>query len=237
MRRRRLPALATGSARLQRRLSRPEDLQRRRDPVEIPLRRGHAAPAGRRLPTSRPVSSRRWSRPPAGALRVASIYLPNGNPVDSEKYPYKMKWMDRLYDYASERLKLEEALILAGDYNVIPAPADVHNPAAWIDDALFRPQTREKFRALTNLGLTDALRASSDRARALHLLGLSGRRLAEEQRHSHRPHPAVAAGGRPAHWRRHRQACARLGKAVGPRAGLRRYGLSPGARGLRPPPR
>ena len=59
-------------------------------------------------------------------------------------------------------LKLEEPLILAGDYNVIPAAADVHNPAAWIEDALFRPQTREKFRSITNLGLTDALRATTD---------------------------------------------------------------------------
>jgi exodeoxyribonuclease-3 len=101
---------------------------------------------------------------PGGALRVASIYLPNGNPVASDKYPYKLKWMDRLRDYAHERLKLEEQLVLAGDYNVIPAPADVHNPAAWVDDALFRPATRDKFRALVNLGLTDALRATSDAA-------------------------------------------------------------------------
>lgn len=97
-----------------------------------------------------------------GALRVASIYLPNGNPVQSEKYPYKIRWMDRLADYAGERLKLEEDLILAGDYNVIPAPEDVYDPKGWIEDALFRPQTREKFRALTNLGLTEAVRASSD---------------------------------------------------------------------------
>ncbi len=94
-----------------------------------------------------------------GVLRVASIYLPNGNPPDSEKYPYKIRWMERLSHYASQRLQLEEPLVLAGDYNVIPAPADVHNPAAWAGDALFLPQTRERFRALTNLGLTDAIRA------------------------------------------------------------------------------
>jgi exodeoxyribonuclease-3 len=99
---------------------------------------------------------------PDGAVRVASIYLPNGNPVASEKYPYKMNWMDRLYSYASQRLKLEEELVLAGDYNVIPAAEDVHNPAAWVEDALFRPPTREKFRALIHLGLTDAIRTVSD---------------------------------------------------------------------------
>jgi exodeoxyribonuclease-3 len=97
-----------------------------------------------------------------GSLRVASLYLPNGNPVDSDKYSFKLSWMDRLFKYVDERLKLEEPLILAGDYNVIPAPADVYDPPAWIDDALFRPQTREKFRALINLGLTDAVRATSD---------------------------------------------------------------------------
>jgi len=95
-------------------------------------------------------------------VRIASIYLPNGNPVESEKYPYKIRWMDRISHYVYEALKLEEPLVLAGDYNVIPAPADVHNPAAWIEDALFRPQTREKFRSITNLGLTDALRATTD---------------------------------------------------------------------------
>jgi exodeoxyribonuclease-3 len=97
-----------------------------------------------------------------GALRVASIYLPNGNPPHTDKYSYKLKWMDRLAHYAQERLQLEEPLILAGDYNVIPAPADVHNPALWANDALFLPQTREKFRSLLNLGLTDAIRATSD---------------------------------------------------------------------------
>jgi exodeoxyribonuclease-3 len=97
-----------------------------------------------------------------GALRVASIYLPNGNPPSTDKYTYKLRWMDRLFRYVQERLQLEEPLILAGDYNVIPTPADVHNPAVWTSDALFLPQTREKFRALTNLGLTDAIRAVSD---------------------------------------------------------------------------
>jgi exodeoxyribonuclease-3 len=97
-----------------------------------------------------------------GVVRVASIYLPNGNPPDTDKYSYKIKWMERLVGYADERLKLEEPLILAGDYNVIPTERDARNPAAWIGDALFLPRTRERFRTLMNLGLTDALRAGSD---------------------------------------------------------------------------
>jgi exodeoxyribonuclease-3 len=98
----------------------------------------------------------------SGVIRVACLYLPNGNPVASEKYPYKLKWMSRLIEYSRQRLKTEEPLVLAGDFNVIPAPADVHNPAAWVNDALFRPQTRESFQTLLGLGLTDALRAATD---------------------------------------------------------------------------
>jgi exodeoxyribonuclease-3 len=97
-----------------------------------------------------------------GVVRVACLYLPNGNPVDTEKYPYKLKWMSRLQEFTRARLKTEEPLILAGDFNVIPAPADVHNPAAWANDALFKAETRESFQALLGLGMTDALRAVTD---------------------------------------------------------------------------
>ena len=100
----------------------------------------------------------------SGALRIASLYLPNGNPPDTDKYPYKLKWMDRLTAYARGRLELEEPLILAGDFNVIPSPSDARVPEAWTGDALFLPPTREKFRSLVNLGFVDALRAVSDDA-------------------------------------------------------------------------
>lgn len=97
-----------------------------------------------------------------GVVRVACLYLPNGNPTPGDKYNYKLKWMDRLIKFSHERLKLEEPFVLAGDYNVIPAAEDVKRPEAWVNDALFLPQTREKFRSLINLGLTDAVRATSD---------------------------------------------------------------------------
>jgi exodeoxyribonuclease-3 len=99
-----------------------------------------------------------------GVVRVACLYLPNGNPPNTDKYPYKLEWMDRLIGYARGRLELEEPLILAGDFNVIPTAADARVPQAWTGDALFLPATREKFRALVNLGLTDAVRAVSDDA-------------------------------------------------------------------------
>jgi exodeoxyribonuclease III len=99
-----------------------------------------------------------------GVIRVASIYLPNGNPPGTEKYAYKLAFMDRLIAHAKALLQFEEPLILAGDYNVIPAARDCADPAAWIGDALFLPQTRARFRMLLNLGLTDALRATTDDA-------------------------------------------------------------------------
>ena len=98
----------------------------------------------------------------SGILRIASIYLPNGNPPGGEKYEYKLAWMERLRLHAQSLLENEEPLVLAGDYNVIPAPADVHDPKAWEGDALFLPATREKFRMLQYLGLVDAVRATSD---------------------------------------------------------------------------
>jgi exodeoxyribonuclease III len=104
---------------------------------------------------------KRSSKSP-GVVRIACLYLPNGNPVNTDKYPYKLKWMERLSNFARERMTTEEPLILAGDFNVIPHARDVSNPAAWVNDALFLPQTRERFEALLNLGLTDALRATSD---------------------------------------------------------------------------
>jgi len=96
---------------------------------------------------------------PSGAIRVCNIYLPNGNPVDSEKFPYKLRWMERLTAFAEERLKLEEPFIILGDYNLIPAPIDAHHPEGWWGDALYRPESLERFRTLVNLGFTDALRA------------------------------------------------------------------------------
>jgi exodeoxyribonuclease-3 len=96
----------------------------------------------------------------AGVLRVVSLYLPNGN-GSAEKYTYKLNWMDRLTAFSLERLGREEPFVLAGDFNVIPAPLDARRPQAWVNDALFLPPTRERFRTLVNTGLSDALRAVS----------------------------------------------------------------------------
>ncbi len=89
-------------------------------------------------------------------VRVAGIYLPNGNPVGTEKFAYKLAWMARLKAHATELLRYEEPLVIAGDYNVIPRPEDADKPEAWLGDALFQPESRAAWRALQNLGLTDA---------------------------------------------------------------------------------
>lgn len=89
-------------------------------------------------------------------IRVASIYLPNGNPADTEKFAYKLAWMERLNSHARALLAFEEPLALMGDYNVIPHEADVERPQDWVGDALFRPESRAAYRALQWLGLSDA---------------------------------------------------------------------------------
>jgi exodeoxyribonuclease III len=97
-----------------------------------------------------------------GVVRVASIYLPNGNPPDSDKYLYKLAFMERLIAHTRKLLDYEEPLVLAGDFNVIPEPRDAARPELWTTDALFLLETRMKFRELMALGLTDALRATTD---------------------------------------------------------------------------
>lgn len=94
-----------------------------------------------------------------GGIRVASIYLPNGNPVPGDKFDYKLRWMECLCAHMRETLKLEEPTVFGGDYNIVPADEDVHDPAGWADDALCQPESRNRFRRMMWLGLTDAYRA------------------------------------------------------------------------------
>jgi exodeoxyribonuclease-3 len=93
------------------------------------------------------------------AVRFATLYLPNGNPIGTDKFAYKLAWMERLTDHARELLATEMPVVLAGDYNVIPEPVDAKRPAAWTDDALFQPESRAMLRRIEALGLTDAVRA------------------------------------------------------------------------------
>ena len=97
------------------------------------------------------------------ALRVCGLYLPNGNPAPGPKYDYKLAWMARMEARVRALLATEEPLVFCGDYNVIPQPEDAAKPEAWVNDALFLPETRAAFRRIVNLGLTEAFRAREPR--------------------------------------------------------------------------
>jgi exodeoxyribonuclease-3 len=93
------------------------------------------------------------------AVRVACLYLPNGNPAPGPKYDYKLGWMERLRTFAVGELLKEEPLVLAGDYNIIPAAADARHPQNWVTDALYLPASRAAFETLRHAGMTESFRA------------------------------------------------------------------------------
>jgi exodeoxyribonuclease-3 len=102
---------------------------------------------------------------PGGAVRVASLYAPNGNPVQSEKFTLKLDFMAALTAHMKGLLALEEATVIAGDYNIIPRDEDADDPASWAGDALMTPQARASYRTLLNLGYADAFMQVDGRAR------------------------------------------------------------------------
>ena len=89
---------------------------------------------------------------------MINIYVPNGNPVDTEKYFYKLNWLDLLIKFVEEKIKLGSSIIIAGDFNIIPEEIDAYAPEKYINDALFRLEVRKRFRKLINLGLNDLFR-------------------------------------------------------------------------------
>lgn len=95
----------------------------------------------------------------ADTVRVACLYLPNGNPITTPKFAYKLAWMDALYARARDLLEYEMPVLMGGDYNVCPTDVDVYDPQGFVTDALCQPESRSKFRALLYLGYTDAFRA------------------------------------------------------------------------------
>ena len=154
-------------------------------------------------------------------VRVAGIYLPNGNPIGTDKFTYKLAWMERLRHHAIALRAYEEPLLLMGDFNVIPTPQDCDNPPSWMGDALFQPESRQAFRALPLRRLHRRPGAGGDGAARIHLLGLPGGRLAAKPRHPHRLRPPLSRGRRPVAGVRGAQARAGAGEAVGPYAGGR----------------
>lgn len=100
----------------------------------------------------------RYIEAAVGGVLVGGLYLPNGNPRPGPKFDYKLAWMERLIRRAAGLAALDEPVVLAGDYNVIPTDRDVYKPERWLDDALFAPEARAAFERLLDQGWTDALR-------------------------------------------------------------------------------
>jgi exodeoxyribonuclease-3 len=92
-------------------------------------------------------------------IRIVDIYLPNGNPIGTEKFDYKLAWMEQLITKMSHWKAEGVPTVIGGDFNVIPEDIDCHKPASWIHDALFQPEPRALYRAMLNLGYTDAFRS------------------------------------------------------------------------------
>ncbi len=111
------------------------------------------------LPGDEADTQARYIEATVGGFRIASVYLPNGNPVGSDKYDYKLDWMRRLKTHIQNLLETEIPFALGGDFNVIPAPEDVCDPKGWEGDALFTPRTRSAWREILYLGVTEAFRA------------------------------------------------------------------------------
>lgn len=110
------------------------------------------------LPGDPEDSQSRYIEATVDGLRIACLYLPNGNPAPGPKLDYKLLWFNRLKLHARDLLSLDTPVVLTGDYNVMPTELDVYKPERWVDDALFRPEVRQHFKELVEQGWTDALR-------------------------------------------------------------------------------
>lgn len=123
-------------------------LSRGNDPVET--RRG--------LDGESDDNQSRYIEAMVNGLTVGCLYLPNGNPAPGPKFDYKLRWFERFSEHASQLAKQPAPVVLAGDYNVIPANIDVYKPERWLNDALFREETRAAYRTLLDQGWTDSIR-------------------------------------------------------------------------------
>jgi exodeoxyribonuclease-3 len=112
----------------------------------------------RGLPGDDSDEQSRYLEVAVNGILVACLYLPNGNPAPGPKFDYKLRWMERFHERAAGLMATGAPVILCGDYNVIPTELDAYKPERWVDDALFRPETRAAFRKLLDQGWTDALR-------------------------------------------------------------------------------
>jgi len=91
-------------------------------------------------------------------VKLICIYLPNGNPVNTDKFPYKKKWLKNFINYLQKQMLTYDEIIIGGDFNIIPNSNDVDNPEDWENDALYKLEIRKEFRKIINLGFKDIFR-------------------------------------------------------------------------------
>lgn len=127
--------------------------------VAILARNSEPAEIRRALPGDAEDAQSRYLEAAVGGIVIGCLYLPNGNPAPGPKFDYKLKWLDRLLAHAADLAGSGQAVVLAGDFNVIPTAADVYKPERWVDDALFRIEVREAFAQLIAQGWLDSVRA------------------------------------------------------------------------------
>ncbi|EHQ29569.1 exodeoxyribonuclease III [Mucilaginibacter paludis] len=113
---------------------------------------------GRALPGDPEDMHSRYIEAVVNGIHIGCLYLPNGNPAPGPKFDYKLQWFERLKSHAASLLAAGTPVVLTGDYNVMPTELDVYKPERWLDDALFRPETRAAFKDLVDQGWTDAIR-------------------------------------------------------------------------------
>ncbi|HZA95426.1 MAG TPA: exodeoxyribonuclease III [Burkholderiaceae bacterium] len=113
----------------------------------------------RTLPGDASDTQSRYLEAAIDGVLIACIYAPNGNPQPGPKFGYKLAWLDRLIAHARGLLDTGVPVVLAGDYNVVPTPADIYPTKSWDDDALVQPASRERFKRLIEQGWTDAIRS------------------------------------------------------------------------------
>jgi exodeoxyribonuclease-3 len=126
--------------------------------VAILARGAKPVEVGRGLAGDPEDAQSRYIEAAVNGVLIAGLYLPNGNPAPGPKFDYKLAWMERLIIRAADLIESGEKVVLAGDFNVIPTERDAYKPERWVNDALFRPETRAAFQRLMAQGWTDALR-------------------------------------------------------------------------------
>jgi exodeoxyribonuclease III len=151
-------------------------------------------------------------------VRVVCVYCPNGQSLDSDKYPYKLAWFDALAAWLKQELARFPRLAVLGDYNIAPEDRDVHDPEAWKDSVLVSEPERERFRP-AGAGFERQLPPVRAARKTLQLVGLPHDGIPPQPRLAYRPHPAVPTAGGGLHRQHRRPRHAQTGAAVGPRPG------------------